>query len=196
MPRPDESPTPELLQRFRAGDPRAAEELFTRYAQRLVRVAQRQLSKKLAGRLDGEDVVQSALRSFFRREARGDFRIDSSSELWQLLVKLTLAKARTKARHHTAQKRDVTAEVADGDALAAEAVVREPRPEEAAALVDQIDLLLHGLPELHGEVLRMRLEGQSVTELAEALQVSRQTVYRVLQVLRGRVAKMASTSEC
>ena len=194
MPPPDESPTPNLPQRSREGDSHAAEELFARYAQRLVRVAQRQLSNKLAGRIDGEDVAQSALRTFFRREALGEFQIDSSSHLWRLLVKLTVTKARTAARRHTAAMRDVSAEIPDAATPVSKAIVREPHPDEAAALVDQVDALLQGLPELHGKVLRMRLEGQTVTGLAAELKVSRQTVYRVLQVLQGRLTKMASTS--
>src|SRR5262249_8433080 len=74
----------ELLERVRAGDPRAAEELFVRYARRLTRLAEEYLSRKLAARLDGEDVVQSVFRSFFQRTARGEFHIDSSSQLWNL----------------------------------------------------------------------------------------------------------------
>jgi RNA polymerase sigma factor (sigma-70 family) len=194
MPSFEESSTPELLHRLRAGDSRAADELFAQYAQRLVRVAQRQLSEKLAGRLDGEDVMQSALGSFFRRQARGDFRFDCTSQLWRLLVKLTIMKARAKARLHTAEKRDVSAEIPNAEAFVSETVIREPSPDEAAVLVDQVDVLLHGLPELHGSVLRMRLEGHSVTELAEELGVSRQTVYRVLKLLQERLAEMTSTT--
>jgi hypothetical protein len=52
------------------GDSAAVEQLFERYAQRLARLADRNLSRKIAGRLDGEDVVQSVFRTFFRRSAR------------------------------------------------------------------------------------------------------------------------------
>src|SRR5690348_2853158 len=87
---------------LRGADPGIAEEIFARYARGLVRVAQQHLSRKVAGRVDGEDVVQSALRTFFRRGERGDFRIDSSGQLWRLLVRITLMKARAQARFHTA----------------------------------------------------------------------------------------------
>jgi len=190
----DKSEQTDIPQLLREGDSRAASRLFARYAERLVQLAERQLGARLSPRLDGEDVVQSALGSFFRREARGEFRVDSSSELWRLLVRLTLTKAWAKARHHTTEKRSVRAEIPNAEALITETVAREPSPDEATALVDQVDVLLRGLPELHGQVLRMRLEGQSVTELAETLGVSRQTVYRVLELLRERLAKMGSTS--
>src|SRR5262249_11157232 len=92
----------DLAGRLQDGDDRAARELFARYAHRLAVLAERHLSDNLAARVDGEDVVQSVFRTFFRRCARGEFQIDSSAQLWRLLVKITVRKARAKARQHTA----------------------------------------------------------------------------------------------
>src|SRR3954451_5154153 len=104
-----------LLKGVQNGDAAAVAQLFDRYAQRLARLAEQHLSRKMAGRLDGEDVVQSVFRTFFRRSAQGEFQIDSSAQIWRLLVKITLLKARAKGRHHTAGVRDVGAEAALGD---------------------------------------------------------------------------------
>src|SRR5262249_31300306 len=145
---------------------------------------------KLAGRLDGEDVVQSVFRTFFRRCARGDFQIDSSAQIWRLLVKITVAKARAQGRYHSAARRNVAAEQDPGDGLV-EAVTEEPGPEEAADLVDQIEALLRGLPELHCRVLERRLEGHSVADIAAGLGVSRQSVYRILDLLQQRLSRSA-----
>src|SRR4051812_21442790 len=145
--------------RWQAGDGRAAAELFARYAQRLTRLGEQHLSRKLAGREDGEDLVQSVFRTFFRRCAGGEFQIDSSGQLWRLLVKITLLKARARGRYHTADKRDVGAEEKDeGGAWMLAAVSREPGPDEAAALVDQIEALLRGLPPLYCHILDLRLQ--------------------------------------
>jgi RNA polymerase sigma factor (sigma-70 family) len=184
---------PELTARLRGGDPRAAEELFARYARRLVAVAEQQLSHRLAARVDGADVVQSVFRTFFRRSAAGEFRLDSSAELWRLLVQITLRKARFYGRQHTAGVRDVSAEVSGSAALLAEAVAHEPGPAEAAALVDQVDALLRGLPPLYPELLRLRLEGHSVGETAAALGVSRRTVHRGLTLLQQRLVRGAAS---
>jgi RNA polymerase sigma factor (sigma-70 family) len=182
-------PVPNLAERLQGGDARAAEELFARYARRLTCLAEQHLSRKLAARLEGADVVQSVFRTFFRRSAAGEFRIDSSDELWRLLVKITLQKARAKARHHTAAVRDVTAEAPGGGAaLLAQAVAHEPGPAEAAALVDQIEGMLQGLPPLYGDLLRLRLEGHSASDSAARLGVSRRTVHRALQLLQQRLA--------
>jgi RNA polymerase sigma-70 factor, ECF subfamily len=182
------NPLPDLIRRLRAGDPQAPDELYALFARRLTRIAEQHLSQKLAGRLDGDDVVQSVFRTFFRRSAEGEFRIDSSAQLWRLLVKITLLKARAKGRHHTAGIRDVGAETgAGGEQWLVDAVSREPGPLEAVMLVDQIETLLHGLPPLHCHVLDLRLQGVGPSDIASQVGVSRQTVQRALTLLQGRL---------
>ena len=181
-----------LVQRLRDGDPRAPDALFALYAKRLARAAEQHLARKLAGRIDGEDVVQSVFLSFFRRFAAGEFHIDTSAQLWRLLFRITLRKARFQARFHLAAKRDAANEVGDGDQALAEAVAYDPGPEEAVALVDQLDSLLRGLPDLHTHVLEKRLQGFSVAEIAEELAVSRQTIYRVLDLLGDRLMRQVA----
>jgi RNA polymerase sigma-70 factor (ECF subfamily) len=146
--------------------------------------------------VDGEDVVQSVFRTFFRRSAGGEFRIDSSAQIWKLLVKITLMKARARGRYHSAQKRAVAAEAAgpaalDADAWLPEALARDPDPADAVAFVDQVEALVKGLPPLYGRVLELRLQGQAPTEIAQGLNVSRQTVYRALNLLQERLRESA-----
>jgi RNA polymerase sigma factor (sigma-70 family) len=185
-------PVRELVERLRSGDAQAAEEIFARYAQRLTSLAEQQLSHKLAARLDGADVVQSVFRTFFRRSAAGEFRIDSSDELWRLLVQITLQKARAKSRHHTAGPRNVAAEAPGRGALLYELVAHEPGPEEAAALVDQVEALLRGLPPQYCELLQLRLEGHTVSDTAARLGLSRRTVHRALHLLQQRLTRRAA----
>ena len=63
----------ELLARVQAGDELAAEELFRRFAERLIAVAGARLSARMARRIDAEDVVQSAYRSFFCKARDGRY---------------------------------------------------------------------------------------------------------------------------
>jgi DNA-directed RNA polymerase specialized sigma24 family protein len=184
----------DLIRRFKAGDRQAADRLFTHYAQDLTRVAEQHLSARLAGREDGADVVQSALRTFFRRNREGQFQIASSAELWRLLVKITVLKACAKGRHHTAAMRDVRAEVAQGDdAWLAYAVAKEPGPEEAVALVDQIEVLLRGLPPEYARILEMLLQEHPKTEIAKTLGISRTSVHRAAVLLRERLESSLSS---
>src|SRR4051812_44280313 len=51
----------DLLLRAAGGDPRAAQELFSRHRDRLKRMVHLRLSRRLQGRVDDSDVVQEAL---------------------------------------------------------------------------------------------------------------------------------------
>jgi RNA polymerase sigma-70 factor (ECF subfamily) len=188
----EEMPSSDLVEQFRAGDPQAVAQAFALYSRRLIHLAEQHLSAKLAGRTDGEDVVQSVFRTFFRRCAAGDFHIKNASHLWRLLVQITLLKTKAKARFHTRSVRNAGAEVPGSETWLSEALTQEPGPAEAAALHDQIEVLLHDLPSLYGDVLRMRLEGHSAAEIAPMLNVSRRTVYRALELLRERLLRSAA----
>jgi RNA polymerase sigma factor (sigma-70 family) len=179
----------DLPEQLRAADGQAATEIFARYAQRLGRLAERHLNGRLRSRVDGEDIVQSVMQTFFKRSARGEFQIDSSAQIWQLLVRITLMRVRAKARQHTADRRNVMAEQAVGDAPDAEVRGRDPDPVDAAILVETIQQLVSDLPPLYAQVLELRLAGYSAGEIAERAQVSRRTVYRAIELLQERLGE-------
>ena len=99
--------TKAVVQRWRDGDEGAAEEIYLRYADRLWSLARTQIGHRLGRRFDADDVVQSVFRTFLRRTRDGEFAIDQSARLWQLLVKITINKVRRKAKFHKAAKRNV-----------------------------------------------------------------------------------------
>ena len=183
-----------LLERFCSGDERAAEELVDRFAYRLLELARSRLSPKLSRRVDPEDVVQSALRSFFGHARSGRYELHKSGDLWRLLVAITVNKVRQKVKHHTVQKRAVDAEqsVAGHDSLFGippEAISREPSPEEAAVLIEELAQLMSGLSPLHGQIVRLRLEGHSVAETANNARCSERTVHRAIERVKERFAQ-------
>jgi len=64
---PDSGETQDLLQRARAGEPRALEELFAGYRAYLLQFVQLRLDPKLRSRVDASDVVQEAEMEAARR---------------------------------------------------------------------------------------------------------------------------------
>jgi DNA-directed RNA polymerase specialized sigma24 family protein len=90
----------DLLRLLQAGDGAAAEALFERYAERLTRLARSRLAINLASRVDPEDIVQSAYRSFFVAAREGRFHAERGGDLWRLLVEVTLHKLYRQAAHH------------------------------------------------------------------------------------------------
>ena len=127
------------------GEDAAAEAVFAKYAEQLARLAEQNLSPRVARRVDGADVVQSVFRTFFHRAERGDFQIRSSAELWKLLVQITLNKSRQQGRRNSAGLRDVRREADDSGLLPALAD-DQPSPEDALLLNELIEQALQKLP--------------------------------------------------
>ncbi len=169
-------------------DDQEADAIFARYSERLAALASRNLSAKLRTRIDGEDIAQSVLRTFFRRSENGEFQLDESTDLWKLLVKITINKVHNRARHHSADKRNIDreSENAEGDRMEY-LMSSEPGPQEAAELAEQLAQLLVGLPPAHQEIFSLVVQGYSRTEVAEKMSLSRMTVHRVLDLLRVKL---------
>ncbi len=183
-----------LLARWRDGDQGAATELFQRYAERLVGLAQRRLSERLAGRIDPEDVVQSVYGSFFVGARDGRFALRRSGDLWRLLVAITLHKVRRQVRHHTAQKRSVGRESLSAGPesvpdIPAERLAQEPSPDEAVALAEVLESVLQRLKPNHRRMVELRLQGHTIPEIAVETQRSLSTVEEVLHQVKERLGQ-------
>lgn len=188
-------PSGKLLARVRQGDEQAAAELFRRYTERLVAVAAVRLSKKLARRVDPEDVVQSAYRSFFVKARNGRFVLRRSGDLWRLLVGITLHKVHHQAERHAAGKRAIGKEQRacamdeSSDELTDIAIAREPTPAEAAMLTDEVENILRQLEPHQRPILELRLQGYNQAEIAQELQCSERTVRRILDKVKRLLAE-------
>ena len=179
-----------LLRRIRGGEQDAATALYVRYAQRLQALAKAKTSPALAARIDPEDVVQSVFRTFFRRASEGHYDVPEGDELWKLFLVISLNKIRTLASFHRAAKRDVTSTVALEHSDPA-AVARDGSEEEALHTLEMIiDETLGDLPMVQREMIRLRIEGHGVSEIAETTQRSKRSVERVLQQFRNRLGRL------
>jgi len=189
----------ELMARWRAGDQQAAAELFRRYADRLIALARSRLSEKLSQRVDPEDVLQSAYRSFFAGVRNGRYSLDRGGDLWQLLVSITLHKLRDQVKHHQAAKRTIEAEQAFGseDSLCGiqpRLLASDPGPAEAVALTDQVESLMSKLNPSQRRILEMRLQGYNLEEIAAETQRGVSTVRRVLEGIKEQLECWYSSS--
>jgi hypothetical protein len=102
-----ENESADLLARWRDGDQQAAAALVERFTERLLALTRGQLSEKLARRVDPEDVVQSAYRSFFAGARDDRYVLQRSGDLWHLLAAITLHKLHHQVARHTAGRRSV-----------------------------------------------------------------------------------------
>src|SRR5262245_58030558 len=132
---PNDSSFPDLMNRLRSGEDEAARDVFARFASRLVGLARRHLDGRLAVKVDPEDVVQSAYKSFFIRQRDGTLEIGNWDGLWGVLTMITIRKCADRAAYYRAGKRDVSRElvVKSEDSLSEAAgqfaIDLEPRPE-------------------------------------------------------------------
>jgi RNA polymerase sigma-70 factor (ECF subfamily) len=182
------------MQRFREGDQDAAARLFERYVGKLVGLAQRHLSSQLGRRIDAEDVVQSAFRSFFRGTRDGRFHLEPGQDLWRLLAVMTVTKLKKQVEFHTAAKRDFQLErspsVEDSHPAFSRAV-DEPSPADSLALVEQVERISTQLGHDQQRIFAMRLDGHQVEEIASAVGISERTVRRVLDKIKALLVKQA-----
>jgi RNA polymerase sigma factor (sigma-70 family) len=187
-----DTPSAELLARY-AGrrDETAAAELFRRYSRRLTALAQSRLSRALAARVDAEDVVQSAYRSFFVLAGDGGVLLHERGDLWRLLVRITLRKVYRSARRHRADCRSVARDRHPNE-MEAVALSQEPTPADAAALLDELRGALAPLDVLQRRVVEMRLRGDEIETIAAEVGRSTRTVRRILAAFGGELERRLS----
>ncbi len=175
----------QLVARWQQGDQQAAGQLFRRYEEQLVALTRGRLSAKLAQRIDPEDVVQSAYRSFFSGARNGAYELERGGDLWRLLAGITLNKLRHQVRRNTTGKRAMGRE---RDLAGADPGVllraTEPSPVEAVALVDELEQLMRRLDPTHRRILELRLQGYNLEEIATQTERTERTVSRVLERVR------------
>jgi RNA polymerase sigma-70 factor (ECF subfamily) len=183
------------LARLRDRDDAAAAELFQRFACRLIALARGRLAGVLRHKVDPEDIVQSAYKSFFRSHDAGKVQVVNWDCLWGLLSLITLRKCADRAAYHRAECRDVSREAAAPPGPEAqppwlEAPGREPTPVEAAALSETVEELLASLDEDERPVLELSLLGYTTQEISQRLGRAERTVRRLREHIRHRLERM------
>lgn len=176
-----------LLRRFRTGSEDAASELYGRYAERLDFIASRGLGSDMRSVVGSEDVVQSIFRTFFRRAAAGDYEVPEGSELWNLLVTISLNKIRAIGLHYHRQKRSVS-RTTHGETAAENVAIDDDIACQVLRMV--IDELIESLPESHQRIIHLHIENWGVAEIALKTQRSKRTVERVLQQFRTQLKEL------
>jgi RNA polymerase sigma-70 factor (ECF subfamily) len=181
-----------LLDLWRAGNQDAARQIVDRYVDKLVALARRRISQRLASRVDPEDVVQSVFRTFFGRIKAGQFVIEDQDDLTKLLVSITVHKTLRQVEFHQAAKR-ATSQEATQASLSHERMQqlldREPTPEEANTFLDQLEHFLNKLTPFERRVLEFRMDGYTNEEIAGELGTYDRKIRRVMERIREQAEK-------
>jgi RNA polymerase sigma-70 factor (ECF subfamily) len=182
-----------LMQRFRSDEDAAVRDVFRRFTRQLLALTRRQFEQRLAHRIDPEDVVQSAFKSFFVRYREGQFQIGDWNRLWGLLALITRRKCADRVAYLRARRRDVRRELPtqeDPEQFLRLAPGREPLPAEAAALADTVEHLLRAVEADELPVLELSLQGYTAAEISLRLGRSLRTVHRLRERIRSRILRL------
>lgn len=188
------------VDQLKAGDAIAAQRLWEVYFQRMVGLARRKLEGAARGAADEEDVALSAFKSFCLGAQEGRFtQLLDRNNLWSLLMAITAHKSVDLIRGQNRQKRGGTGRADAAETLdrhdqqtlrlvpLSEIISREPTPEFAAELSDQLQSLLKRLDATGDAELRkialLKLDGYSTTEIAARIGCVGRTVERKTQVI-------------
>lgn len=182
------------LHELAEGEPQAVGEFWDKYGEALQRAAERQIASWMRHRVDPEDVVQSACRTFFRRAGEGDFSLENKDDLWKLLLTITLNKVRMQARFHTRNRRSVSRE----QAMPEEPNLQPAEWDHAIQQVDLDDMLSMAFSKNDEErrfVLELWLAGHTQGEIAKQVGCSERTVRRIQDRIRKDLSQFRDQAE-
>lgn len=184
------------ISQLKEGDEDAAQQIWHRYFEKLVRLARKKLDARTRRVTDEEDAAISALESFCRGAAGDRFpKLADRDDLWKLLLTITERKAIAQAKHAHRQKRGdgnvhgesifINADGSSAGALGNAFAAREPTPEFAAEFAEQMQRLFGELKDNTLEqVATMKIEGFTNQEIAAEIGCSERSVKRKLQLIR------------
>lgn len=186
------------IDQLKAGDSVAAQKLWEEYFERMVELARRKLNYVPRAVADEEDVALSAFNSFCQGARAGRFtQLLDRNNLWPLLMAITANKSVDLIRGENRQKRGGTGQADTNDSAGSlprpvavplsGIISREPTPEFAAEMSDQLQRLLAQL-EATGDhdlqrIALLKLDGFSTTEIAEQIGCVNRTVERKTQLI-------------
>jgi RNA polymerase sigma-70 factor (ECF subfamily) len=185
-----------LMDRLRKGDDDASTQIFRRYAQRLIALAKSRMKQAVQKKLDPEDIVQSVFRSFFVREADGQFQLGNWDNMWTILATITLRKCAGKARFFGRERRDMGKESeAAGAENWQELAAQEPTPDQAAMLQETAEKLLSRLEGRDRTICELTLQGKSAAEICQETGYAERTVRRVRETIKNYLERWAQSEE-
>lgn len=193
---PNETPgsVTQCLNNLRRGESDAQQLLWDRFLDRLLGLARNRLRGLQDPMTEPDDLASIVFYDFLLGIKKNSFnKVDDRHDLWQVLVMLTNRRAIDRRRKARAKKRDfVSNHVIRSNSKQPldtidTIISRDPRPEEAVILADEIRLRLDSLcDERLVAIAKGKLAGKSHEEIAANLDCSTRSVERKLVIIRRK----------
>jgi RNA polymerase sigma factor (sigma-70 family) len=197
----DEGSVTHWIHEVQDGNADAAQALWERYFERLVKLTRHQLRGSNRRLADEEDVAISVFDTFCRAAGQGRFaNLADRDSLWRLLVTMAARKSIDLRRHQSRMRRGggvVRGESAMGQTqdldeprAIAQVVGDSPTPEFSAMMAEQLQRLLALLEDKQLRELALgKMEGFTNEEMGQRLGCSVRTVERRLRLIRVKCEK-------
>jgi RNA polymerase sigma factor (sigma-70 family) len=141
-------------------------------------------NRELRSLFDSADFTQSVWKSFFSTfDAE---RFQSKEQLTAFLAGKARDEVHAEARKRLTPKYDLRREQALDDSADDQRLADgggQPLPIDLAIAGERLEEILHGQPEQHREIIRLRRAGRSCAAIAAELQLDETTVHRFLAKL-------------
>lgn len=195
------------IDELRNSEGEAAEKLWNHFVARLYESARKKLNARSRAVYDEEDAVQSAFHSVCNGIATGRFpKLRDRESLLRLLLVITSRKVARRHQYDQRHVRDVRRNIstkvfAESTEETLEFGVehlptREPTPEFAAQFAETCEQLFERMddPRLR-DIVTLRMEGYSDSEIAARLDCSRRTVQRSLEIIRRQWSRQEQVGD-
>jgi RNA polymerase sigma-70 factor (ECF subfamily) len=180
----------QLMQRVRAGDPRAAQEVFDRYSEPIRRVVRRYLHQRLRTQYDSIDILQTVWASFFQVPPER-YTFETPEALIKFLSQMAHHKAVDVFRRRLmAGKHNLNRQVSlhePTSELDKALPVRQPTPSQLAIAEEHWERIIRGQPPRVRQVLELLRLGHTQREVADRFGLHPKTIQRLLEKLLPRV---------
>jgi len=183
----------ELVSLWHSGSQDAARVLLARYEVRLIALVASRLNRKYRDGIAPEDVVQSAMGSFFRVTRAGanlSIKLESTASAWNILATFVRRKLSRALERETAAKRGGGQTRVSLDDLEPD-LRTEPSTTEADEFLAEIQSLLSSD---QSQLLELLLENATQKEIAEQLGVDERTIRRRIKamqdIINGQLASV------
>ncbi len=171
-----------LMERVRAGDNDALQEVCLRYGEHIRRIVRHKLDARLREQFDSHDFTQDVWASFVA-VPRNHYTFETPEQLVLFLARMASNKMTDAWREQGALKRAANRL----QVLVDEPPTRQPSASQLAIADERWEGLLTGLPPVQRQIVELLRLGHTHDEIAERLGVHKKAIQRLVNKLAERV---------
>jgi RNA polymerase sigma factor (sigma-70 family) len=172
--------------RLKDGDVEAVERVFLAYEPYIRIAVRRRLSSRLRSKVDSGDIVQSVFADMVRGVRDGGWYFAGRPQLLAFLQKVARRRLADRyQKHGSALEREHSLDDTPSQSLPS---ATEPRPSQEAQGREFWESVLRACPPAHHEVVRLRMNGFRMGEIASRTGLHEGSVRRILYELARRLS--------